>query len=130
MKRARLLALGVGLAMSAAGCATDVRYSVIPTGTRVTAPPKPPDCPMVFLRTGSQRPYEEISAIEMSMDTNSILGISMGTEEAQRLLGRKACELGADAVIITTDFHVLPESTGVAKMTGVAIKFTDAAPPR
>jgi hypothetical protein len=41
-------------------------------------------------------------------------------EELQNRLAPKACQLGADAVIVTQEYAV---HRGVSTMTGVAIKF-------
>lgn len=99
------------------GC-THATYRVIPSGTGISAAPRLPNCAVVVFRTRVERPYDELAAVQVQATKD---GFFLATaEELQRLLGSKACELGADAVLVTQDYR----SDGAAvEMTGVAIKY-------
>lgn len=91
------------------GCVT---VSVMPSGNSVATMPKAENCTIEFFRTTKpDRPYVEIGTIsaEGSRDTPP------ATE--QESIRKKACELGADAVIVTR------ESAPQNGMIGVAIKY-------
>ena len=105
----------LALALAVAGCAPRISYDVISSGTLARAPAKPADCPMLFLRTGSARPYDEMPVI-------TVTGYGQPCDVMQRALGGRACELGADAVVVTGDCRSIE---GAVSITGVAIKFKD-----
>jgi hypothetical protein len=113
----RVARSALALALAAVGCAPRISYDVIQSGTLARAPAKPVDCPMLFLRTGSSRPYDEMPAI-------TVTGYGQPCEGMQRALGGRACELGADAVVVTGECRSVE---GAVSMTGVAIKFRDEA---
>jgi hypothetical protein len=99
-----------------AGCAPVV--SVTPAG-KLTAPPRPANCAIEFFRSKvPERPYDELAGL------HSERGTSAGA--VQDAMRAKACELGADAVIVTRDY--VPGSKNVAAvMTGTAIKYRAGA---
>ncbi len=124
MNRSRLLVAVLAITGVALGC-EQVRYSVIPSGTVASAPPKPTDCHMAFFRTKPDRPYEEMPVIQVTVGGRLSIPSPIRVQE---LLAAKACELGADAVLVTGDFGIV-EGTS-AKMTGVALKFRDSSPAK
>ena len=93
------------------------RVVVLPSGPGVTAHPKPSDCKLEFYRTRPDRPFDEIAAL--SAGTSDTFNSASG--DFQEALRVKACELGADAVIVTLDY------SGPDKpMNAVAIKYRAA----
>jgi hypothetical protein len=95
---------------------TQARWVDIPRAER-----KQPGCMIEFYRTKVVRPYEEIAAIHASRGDT----FHDGPDAFHRALQEKACELGADAVIVTQDYVGRGEV-----MDGVAIKYGDAATAR
>jgi hypothetical protein len=93
---------------------------VTPSGEGVRYEPKPKGCGLEFLYKVPGRPYEEIADLEAHV-TSPPAG---GTLEALR---DKACELGADAVIVTRNF--VTNAYGHALVAGTAIKYVERAPP-
>lgn len=90
------------------------RVVVLPSGPGVTAAPRPSDCKPDFFRTRPDRPYDELAALHaQGGDT-----FKDGPGDLQDALRAKACELGADAVVVTQDFSG-PGGT----MNAVAIKY-------
>lgn len=88
----------------------------MPSGPGVTASPKAADCRLDFYRTRVDRPYDELAAIRAS-DGDTLKNNAPDFEEVIRA---KACELGADAVIVTQDL-LKPGGTMIA----IAIRFRD-----
>lgn len=77
------------------------RVTVLPSSTEhVHAAPKAADCTIDFLRTKVERPYLELAALHAA-GGDTFKG---GPEDFHRALQAKACELGADAVLVTDDF--------------------------
>lgn len=76
------------------------RVVVLPSGPGVVAEPKPSSCELPFYRTTPDRPYDELAALHASGGDT----FRNGPAEFQDALRAKACELGADAVIVTQDF--------------------------
>jgi hypothetical protein len=90
-------------------------------GPRVTVLPgavhtqqKPPTCAVAFIRTKVDRPYDEIAGLAASGGH----AFMNGPDDFQEALREKACELGADAVIVTRDF-----ARNGGTMNVVAIKY-------
>lgn len=84
---------------------------------------KPPSCNIEFFRT--QRPatpYDEIGAIHLAG------GVIHSAQDAQEALRSKACELGADAVIITDEVYEVP-NVGL-RVTGTAVAYRKADPSK
>lgn len=112
--------VGLAAAVAAtlvAGC-LGPRVVVMPSGPGLRAEKKPSGCRIDFCRTQVDRPYVEIAAIHASGGDT----FKDGPEAFHRALQEKACELGADAIIVTQDY-LGPGSV----MDGVAIKYRDAA---
>ena len=116
MRRAGLTATVIAAAL-VSGC-LGPRVTVIPSGPGVRAQAKPPECRIDFYRTKVDRPYDEIAALHASGGDT----FKNGAEAFQRALQAKACELGADAVIVTQDFL----GPGLV-MDAVAVKYRDTA---
>jgi hypothetical protein len=98
---------------------------VTPSGPGVVATPKPPDCQVEFFRTKVDRPYDEIAALHAwGGDT-----FKTGPDYFRDALRAKACELGADALIVTQDYSwgYSGSGQGFAQMNAAAIKYRDAA---
>jgi hypothetical protein len=75
---------------------------------------------MQFLRGAPGRPYDEIAGLEAHVTAPPPGG-------ALEALHGKACELGADAVIVTRNF--VTNQVGHVLVAGTAIRFSEAAPP-
>jgi len=91
------------------GC---VSVSVMPSGSPVKATPRPNDCPIEFFRLAKpDRPFFEIATISAEGSR------STPPAAEQEKIRQKACELGAEAVIVTR------ESAPQHGMIGVAIKY-------
>ena len=101
------------LVLTMSGCA--VSTSVTRSSTK-TFEAKPPSCNVEFFRT--QRPaeaYDEIGAIHLAG------AVMHSAEDAQEALRAKACELGADAVVITDEVYQVP-NVGL-RVTGTAVAY-------
>jgi hypothetical protein len=121
MKVRATVAVGLALAVGSSSACTWTSARVIPSGSVAKAPARAPDCEVSFFRTKVDRPYDELSAIQVEGGA----GMLMVTPEAlQREMAGKACGLGADAVFITQDYTL--REGGTAWMTGVAIKYREA----
>lgn len=106
--------IAIGLAtLSMTGCVPQVHYS--PAMPGLLAKPKAQSCRIEFLRSKlPERPYDELGGLFVEGSTEP--------EELQAALSRKACELGADAVLITRDYT--PAFGRVpATMTGTAVRY-------
>ncbi|WP_176065101.1 hypothetical protein [Anaeromyxobacter diazotrophicus] len=106
-----------GALLALAACAGGVK--TVRTSDAQLAP-RPSDCPLEFLQKAPERPYDELAELE----THVTAAPAGGTREALR---PKACELGADAVIVTRDF--VTNAYGHAIVAGTAIKYRAEAPP-
>ncbi len=113
------LAIALVLVLVLAGCGS---VSVTPSRTGFKAASRPAGCTIEFLHHAPQRGYDELG--EMFSYFASVV-------EPQDVLREKACELGADAVIVTWDSLIShgrgPDHKLVA---GIAIKYrgTTSAP--
>jgi hypothetical protein len=107
------LILVLAVTLAPIGCGS---VSVNPAGARVESRPR--DCTVEFLRRAPERRYEDLG--EMYSYYSWVV-------EPQDVLRERACELGADAVIVTRDFLVStvhgPDRKVVA---GIAIKYRDS----
>ncbi len=100
--------------LTLAGCGT---AWVTPTRSGFKAASRPGDCAVDFLRKAPERGYDELG--EMYSYSSRVV-------EPQDLLRRKACELGADAVIVTEDILVTHGRGAEHKLVaGIAIKYRD-----
>jgi hypothetical protein len=121
MKVRTTVAVGLALAVGTSSACTWTSARVIPSGNVANAPARAPDCEVSFFRTKVDRPYDELSAIQVEGGA----GMFMVTPEAlQKEMVGKACGLGADAVFVTQDYTL--REGGTAWMTGVAIKYREA----
>lgn len=109
MKPGSLALALAGLALSA--CSS---VHVVPTASATHAQPRPSDCPLELLRSPPEKPYDELAEL-----TSHVTAPPKGG--ALEVLRPKACELGADAVIVLRD-QVLNEM-GHTLVAGIAIKF-------
>jgi hypothetical protein len=100
-----LLALG---ACAGSGAA------VVPSGEASAA--KPRDCALEFLYKAPDRPYDELGEVTEHTTTTT-------PEAAREALRPRACELGADALILTR--HVVTNAYGHELVSGIAIKYTE-----
>ena len=108
-------ALGITLLLITSACATVV--SVTPSGS-ASATPRTANCQIEFFRSKvPDRPYDELAGLHASG------GLNAG--EVQEEMRSKACQVGADAVIITRDF-VGGTQSALAIMTGTAVKYRAA----
>jgi len=90
-----------------ASCAS---VKVTDAGTGLRAAPKPKGCAVPIFRTKApERPYDEVATLHY---TNAMNGAG-DPVSAEGAIREKACELGADALIVTREF--VP---GVGGMSG------------
>ncbi len=106
---ALLLALGV------AGCGS---VKVTPSGSALRLEPKPKGCSIEFLGKAPDRAYEEVASLQAHVTSPPQGG-------ADEVLHEKACELGADAVVVTRKF--VTNAYGHMLVAGTAIKYVEAA---
>jgi hypothetical protein len=90
--------------------------SVKPSPSGVSAPPRPADCHVEFLRREPARSFDELA---------ELYGYYSTVVEPERVLRQKACELGADAVIVTLDFLKATDRAEHKIVSGIAIKYRD-----
>jgi hypothetical protein len=112
-------------AFGLAGCGT---VKVFPASSGFKAERRPPDCQVQFLLRPPQQPYDEIADLVRYLPGAESTETYPGGTEPQDVLRQKACELGADAVIITRDM-LIPSLEGAdAKLVaGIAVKYRSAA---
>jgi hypothetical protein len=111
--------------LALAACATPYRVAVTDAGVALVLAPRPADCRVEFYRTKPpERPYDEVSTLHFSGSADAAV--------AQEALRAKACELGADAVIVTRDFVVISGALNPtaftpnqAAMTGTAVSYPE-----
>jgi hypothetical protein len=107
-------------AAALAGCAgLASRIAVTPAESGVVLAPRPADCKVEFYRTKSpERAYDEVATLHF---TGTAVASAAGAQEMMRT---RACELGADAVIVTRDFIPGTQYTQ-SGMTGTAVSYRD-----
>jgi hypothetical protein len=112
MQIGKSIAIGLST-LSMVGCVPQVHYS--PAMAGLVGKPKAQSCRIEFLRSKlPERPYDELGGLFVEGSTEP--------EDLQEALSRKACELGADAVLITRDYT--PAFGRVpATMTGTAVRY-------
>jgi hypothetical protein len=118
--------IGVAGLIALAACVGVSReISVTDAGTGLSLAPRPPDCRLEFYRTKPpERAYDEIATVHAH---------GPSATDAQDAVRAKACELGADAVIVTRDLvtgDLVPVGTGVvnrtvAYLTGTAVSYPE-----
>lgn len=114
----KLLTKGALLAALVASTATlgclGPHVVVLPTDRGVVADPRSPSCKLEFFRAKPDQPFEELAALHASGGDT----FKNGPDAFLGALREKACELGADAVIVTQEY------SGPGKqMNAVAIRF-------
>jgi hypothetical protein len=88
------------------------RVVVAPTGNALSLAPRPHDCAVEFYRTRPpERAYDEIATLHLE-------GHSGDAPAAQERMRARACELGADAVVVTGELLF-------GRMVGVALSYRD-----
>ncbi len=123
--------VAAALLLAVAGCFSGMRkpqVSVAPSGTGVSAAPKPAGCAMPFYRVPPvDQPYDELASLHYT----TALFWAGDPVEAQQALREKACALGADAVLVTREFVPgVPGGGGTPPtMAGLAIKYRAPKPP-
>src|SRR6266567_5255124 len=101
----------LALTLALAGCGA---VKVAPSGSGVTAAPRPADCPLEFLDKAPSRPFDELAELSSQVSSPPRAG-------AQEVLREPACRLGADAVIVTRNFVM--NAYGHVLVAGTAIKY-------
>ncbi len=105
------------LAAGMAGCGA---VKVTPSGPDLRLEPRPKGCAIEFLGKAPDRAYEEIADLQAHVTSPPAGG-------ADEVLREKACELGADAVVVTRKF--VTNAYGHMLVAGTAIKYVEAARP-
>jgi hypothetical protein len=100
-----------------AGCGF---VKVTPSGSDLRLEPRPKDCGIEFLEKAPERAYQEIADLQAHVTSPPAGG-------ADEVLREKACELGADAVVVTRKF--VTNAYGHVLVAGTAIKYVEAARP-
>jgi hypothetical protein len=100
-----------------AGCGS---VKVTPSGSDLRLEPRPKDCGIEFLEKAPERAYQEIADLQAHVTSPPAGG-------ADEVLREKACELGADAVVVTRKF--VTNAYGHVLVAGTAIKYVEAARP-
>jgi hypothetical protein len=81
---------------------------------------KPADCKVDFLESAPARQYTEIQELKA-------LVTAVPPQGPLEILRRQACEVGADAVIVTRNF--VTNAFGHVLVAGIAIKYSPPPPP-
>ncbi|HSD22409.1 MAG TPA: hypothetical protein VLC54_20335 [Anaeromyxobacter sp.] len=108
---------GAIAAVSSLGC-LGPRVVVLSSGSGAVAEPRPSDCKLEFFRTSLDRPHDEIAALHAEGGDT----FRNGPKDFQNALRAKACELGADALLVTQEYSG-PGGT----MSAAAVKYRGAA---
>lgn len=115
--RTKLVAVA-SLLLLAAGCG---HVSVTDSGTGRRAAARPAGCTIEFFRAKApESPFDELGTLHWE-------GTLSGASAAQEAIRDRACQLGADAVIVTRDYVPYTQNTS-GFMTATAIKFRATAP--
>ena len=92
--------------------------SVKPSPSGAKAESRPPGCTVEFLRETPERTHDELG---------EIYSYYSRVVAPQDVLREKACELGADAVVVTRDFLISTDRGPDRKLVaGTAIKYRDS----
>lgn len=102
-------ALGLALlGLAACGGGVTVRW------TGVAAPPRPADCDLEVLRKAPERPYDALAGLDAHV-------VHVPPEGALSVVKGKACELGADAIVV--DQEMILNELGHTLVSVTAIKY-------
>jgi hypothetical protein len=94
------------------GACVSAKITVTPSGQNLELAPRKADCVVEFYRTrGPDRRFDEVATLHLD-------GKNLDAWEAQERLRRRACELGADAVVVTRDYLL-------GTMTGTAVSYPE-----
>jgi hypothetical protein len=121
------LALGALGALALTSCASTIEFT--PAGSGLKLEGRSGDCTVEFFRSKKpEQAYDELGALHA--EGKAGMSGPARPKELMELMRRKACSLGADAVIVTRDY--VPSGSGSSStMTGTAIKYRagEAAAP-
>lgn len=121
MRRLTAIVLPLALPLLSTACGS---VAVHPSPSGAKAASRPLDCTVEFLRTRPpERAYDELA---------EVYSYYSRVVTPEDVLREKACDLGADAVIVTRDFLISTEHGPDRKLVaGIAIKYREsAAAPR
>jgi hypothetical protein len=110
----------IWLALLALGSAACGAVKVTPAGSGLKLPPRPRDCDIAFLSSAPPGHYDAIADLEAHVTSPPRGG-------ALEVLRGKACEMGADAVIVTRNF--VTNALGHVLVAGTAIKLGELPKP-
>jgi hypothetical protein len=114
MRRLDLLATAAVSALLGA-CAT-ANITVTASGHALDLAPRKADCVVEFHRTRApERPFDEIATLHLQ-------GANLDAWEAQEEMRRRACALGADAIVVTRDYMGIGSSV---VMIGTAVSYAE-----
>jgi hypothetical protein len=106
--------LALAVASAGIGCGS---VSVKPSPSGAMAESRAPGCTVEFLRAAPERRHDELGEIYSYYPQVVV---------PQDVLREKACELGADAVIVTRDFLISNRGPDRKLVAGIAIKYRDS----
>jgi len=107
-------ALGLALlGLAACGGGVTVRW------TGVAAPPRPANCDLEVFRKAPERPYDALAGLDAHVTL-------VPGEGALSVVKGKACELGADAIVV--DQEMILNELGHTLVSTTAIKYRPAPP--
>jgi hypothetical protein len=120
LRAAAVAAFAGSAATVACSAASPSSSSVWVNPSEIKAAARPRDCQVEFLKKPPARAYDALGELNANWPT---------VVKPSDVLREKACEMGADAVIVTRDYPI-PTGAGPARMeiAGTAIKYREAAP--
>jgi hypothetical protein len=122
---ARILQLAFVL-LGLIGCATPVRVTRFTDVDQHSLKPKPSDCAIDFLRNTRPEGVKLLRVAKLDFATDG--GVFAPKRPAvERWLSQKACELGADAVVIDREHYAMPYISTDVSATAV-VYAPDEAP--
>jgi hypothetical protein len=112
----RLDVLAVVLSSALLGACVTADITVTPSGQGIELAARKPDCVVEFHRVRPpERPFDELATLHLQ-------GGGLDAWEAQEALRRRACTLGADAVVVMRDYM---NAGRYVVMTGSAVSYPD-----
>jgi hypothetical protein len=119
LRLAAVAALAGSAAIAGCSSVSPFKSTVSVKPTEFKAAARPRDCKVEFLWKPPAKAYDALG---------ELYGYWPTPVEPADVLRKQACDLGADAVIVTTDFLVSTVGTPDRKMiTGTAIKYREPA---
>jgi hypothetical protein len=120
LRVAAVVALACSAALAACSSASPSSSSVSVKPSAFKAAARPRDCQVEFLQKPPARAYDALG---------ELYGYWPTVVKPADVLREKACEMGADAVIVTRDFLISTVAGPDRKeISGTAIKYREAAP--